>query len=228
MLNNKNYNLLLIIIKIDTPRSNIPISSVLFIFSLNINSDTKIENISSICPTALTSAAVARPNATNHPNVAPVPQIPAGKLGFQYLKTEKNCSFLKKNKYKPTNIVWNTIAKKEIYKDLSNNGASTEIIAILKVTTEAAKSNPDKSPIKVPIDIIELNKYLNVPNTVSAFFAKDKNKTEITPSKIPKISGNENTTFNIITSKKAINITSVFEKPIPVAKLLWENTCIKT
>ena len=44
--------------------------------------DIKIEKINSICPTALTSAAVAKPKATNHPNVAPVPHNPAGKLGF--------------------------------------------------------------------------------------------------------------------------------------------------
>ena len=45
---------------------------------------------------------------------------------------------------------------------------------------------------------------------------------------MPVISGNEKITFSIITSKKAINITSVFEKAIPAAKLLWENTFIKT
>ena len=66
-----------------------------FNFSLKITNDIIIENINSICPTALTSAAVAIPNATNQQKVAPVPQIPAGKLGFQYLKTAKNCSFLK-------------------------------------------------------------------------------------------------------------------------------------
>ena len=104
--------------------------------------------------------------------------------------------------------------------DLSNKGASTEIIAILKKTTDAASNNPDSIPIKVPIFIIELNNCLNVSKTVSAFLAKDKNNTEITPSNIPKINGNENITFRIATSKKAINITSVFEKAIPAAKLL--------
>ena len=64
-----------------------PVSSVFLIFSLKNSTDSKIENINSICPTALTSAAVVRPNATNQPNVAPVPHNPAGKLGFQYLMT---------------------------------------------------------------------------------------------------------------------------------------------
>ena len=52
------------------------------------------------------------------------------------------------------------------------------------------------------------------------FLAKDKNNTEIAPSKIPKINGIEKITCKITTSKKAIKITSVFEKAIPVAKLL--------
>ena len=84
-----------IIINIDTANKIIPINSVLFIFSLNIIIDIRIEKINSTCPTALTSAAVARPNAKNQPKVAPVPHIPAGKLGFQYLKTATNCSYLK-------------------------------------------------------------------------------------------------------------------------------------
>ena len=67
--------------------------------------DIKIEKINSICPTALTSAAVAKPKATNHPNVAPVPHNPAGKLGFQNLKTALSWSFLKKSIYNPTIIV---------------------------------------------------------------------------------------------------------------------------
>ena len=99
-------------------------------------------------------------------------------------------------------------------------GASTDIIAILNVTTDAAKSNPDKSPMIVDIDNIEENKILRVPNMVSPFFAKDKNKTDITPRQIPKIKGKEKATSKIITSSKAINTTSVLEKPIPVAKLL--------
>ena len=44
--------------------------------------------------------------------------------------------------------------------DLSKSGPSTEIIDILKVTTDAAKSRPDKRPIKVPIDVTDLNKSL--------------------------------------------------------------------
>lgn len=75
------------------PRRIIPYNSVFLIFSLKIIIEIKTENINSVCPTALTSAAVARPKATNQPKVAPVPQMPAGKLGFQYLKTAKNCFF---------------------------------------------------------------------------------------------------------------------------------------
>ena len=118
------------------------------------------------------------------------------------------------------NLFVHIIAIKDIYIDLSNKGASTEIIAILNVTTDAAKSKPDRSPINVPKEIMELNKNLNVCKILSAFLAKDKNKTETTPSKIPNINGTENTAFKIIISRKAINITSVFEKAIPVAKLL--------
>ena len=70
-----------------------PMSSVFLIFSLKKSTVKRIENINSICPTALTSAAVVRPNATNQPNVAPVPHNPAGRLGFQYLMTDRN-SFL--------------------------------------------------------------------------------------------------------------------------------------
>ena len=92
-------------IKIDAAKSKIPINSVCFNFSLKITNDIIIENINSICPTALTSAAVARPNAANQQKVAPVPQIPAGKLGFQYLNTAINSSLLKKNMYDPTIIV---------------------------------------------------------------------------------------------------------------------------
>ena len=66
----------------------------------------------------------------------------------------------------------------------------------------------------------EENKIFKVPNIVSSFFAKDKNKTDITPRQIPKISGYEKATSKIITSSKAINTTSVLENPIPVAKLL--------
>ena len=101
------------------------------------------------------------------------------------------------------------------------------MIAILKVTTDAAKSNPDKSPTIVDIEIIEENNISKVPNIVSPFFAKDKNKTDITPRQIPKISGYEKATSKIITSSKAINTTSVLENPIPVAKLLWEKTFIR-
>ena len=68
----------------------------------------------SLCAYNKAEIHVAKPKAKNHPKVAPVPQMPAGRLGFQYLKTAKSCSFLKKNIYEPTNIVWNTIAINEI------------------------------------------------------------------------------------------------------------------
>ena len=44
-------------------------------------------------------------------------------------------------------------------------------------------------PTIVDIEIIEENRNFKVPNIVSPFFAKDKNKTDITPRQIPKISG---------------------------------------
>ena len=61
-----------------------------------------IENINSIWPTALTSAAVAKAKAKNHPAVAPLPQIPAGKDFFQNWKRSKiYCSpMLQHVKYK--------------------------------------------------------------------------------------------------------------------------------
>ena len=49
------------------PRRIIPYNSVFLIFSLKIIIEIKTENINSVCPTALTSAAVARPKATNQP-----------------------------------------------------------------------------------------------------------------------------------------------------------------
>ena len=79
-----------IIIKIDIPSKIIPNNSVFLIFSLKNIIEIKIENINSICPTALTSAAVVSPNATNQPKVAPVPHNPAGKLGLQNLITAKS------------------------------------------------------------------------------------------------------------------------------------------
>ena len=42
---------------------------------------------------------------------------------------------------------------KEMKIDLSKSGPSIEIIDILKVTTDAAKSRPDKRPIKVPSEL---------------------------------------------------------------------------
>ena len=208
------------IIKIDVPSSIIPINSVILIFSLKIITEIKIEKINSICPTALTSAAVAKPNATNHPKVAPVPNNPAGKLGFQNLNTALSCSLLKTNIYSPTIIVWKIIAINEINNDLSKSGPSTDIIDILNVTTDAARSSPDNSPINVPKDVIDLNKILIVSKKFFAFFAYDNNKTEITPNNIPSIIGKEKITLRINVSKKAINITSVFEKAMPAAKLL--------
>ena len=148
-----------------------PVSSVSLIFSLKKMTEIKIEKINSICPTALTSAAVVRPNATNQPNVAPVPDKPAGKLGFQYLITAKNWFLLLITRYKPTIIVWKTIAINEIKSDLSKRGASTDIMDILNVTTEAAKSNPDKRPTRVPTDKIELIRSLKVFKILSAFLA---------------------------------------------------------
>ena len=133
--------------------------------------EIKIEKINSICPTALTSAAVVNPNATNQPNVAPVPDKPAGKLGFQYLITAKNWSLLFITRYKPTNIVWKTIAIKEMKIDLSKRGPSTDIIDILNATTEPAKSNPDKRPTRVPTDKVELIRSLIVFKMLSAFLA---------------------------------------------------------
>lgn len=53
--------------------------------------------------------------------------------------------------------------------DLSKSGPSTEIIDILKVTTDAAKSRPDKRPINVPIDVTDLNKSFIVSRKLSAF-----------------------------------------------------------
>ena len=206
----------------------IPINSVFLIFSLNIIIDIKIENINSVWPTALTSAAVARPKATNHPKVAPVPHIPAGKLGFQYLNTAKNWFFWKKNKYNPTITVWKIMAITDISKDLSKRGASTDIIDILNATTDAARRRPDKRPIKVPSEVIDLSKRVIASNKLSAFLAYDNNKTDITPRTIPIVIGKEKFTLNIIVSRKAINITSVLEKAIPAAKLLWEKTFIKT
>ena len=148
-----------------------PNNSVFLIFSLKIIIDIKTENINSVWPTALTSAAVARPKATNQPKVAPVPHMPAGKLGFQYLKTAKNCFFWKKKRYNPTIMVWKIMAITDISKDLSSRGASTDIIDILNATTDAAKRRPDKSPIKVPSERIDLNKRLSVSIKLSAFFA---------------------------------------------------------
>ena len=104
--------------------------------------------------------------------------------------------------------------------DLSKSGPSTEIIDILKVTTDPAKSRPDKRPINVPIDVTDLNKSFIVCRKLSAFFAYDNNKTDITPSSIPRVTGKEKNSLNINISKNAINITSVLEKAIPAAKLL--------
>ena len=104
--------------------------------------------------------------------------------------------------------------------DLSKSGPSTEIIDILKVTTDAAKSRPDKRPINVPIDVTDLNKSFIVSGKLSAFFAYDNNKTDITPNSIPRVIGKEKISLNINISKNAINITSVLEKAIPAAKLL--------
>ena len=59
----------------------------------------------------------------------------------------------------------------DINKDLSSRGASTDIIDILNATTDAAKRRPDKSPIKVPSERIDLNKRLSVSIKLSAFFA---------------------------------------------------------
>ena len=108
----------------------------------------------------------------------------------------------------------------DINKDLSRRGASTDIIDILKATTDAAKRRPDKSPIKVPSERIDLNNRFNVSIKLSDFFAYDNNKTDITPRIIPVIISKEKFTLKIIVSRKAINITSVLEKAIPVAKLL--------
>ena len=74
----------------------IPNISVLWTFSLKKMIEIIIENISSIWPTALTSAAVAKAKAKNHPAVAPLPQIPAGKDFFQNWKTNFN-SFVYNN-----------------------------------------------------------------------------------------------------------------------------------
>ena len=104
--------------------------------------------------------------------------------------------------------------------DLSKRGPSMEIIDIRNVTTEAANNKPDNRPINVPKEDTEFNKSFIVSNILLAFLAYDKNKTDKTPSVIPIISGKEKNTLSIITSRKAIKITSVFEKAIPAAKLL--------
>ena len=108
----------------------------------------------------------------------------------------------------------------DISKDLSKRGASTDIIDILNATTDAARRRPDKRPIKVPIEEIDLSKRVTVSKKLSAFLAYDNNKTDITPRIIPITIGKEKFTLNIIVSRKAINITSVLEKAIPAAKLL--------
>jgi hypothetical protein len=108
----------------------------------------------------------------------------------------------------------------DISNDLSKRGASTDIIDILNATTDAARRRPDKRPIKVPSEVIDLSKRVIASNKLSAFLAYDNNKTDITPRTIPIVIGKEKFTLNIIVSRKAINITSVLEKAIPAAKLL--------
>ena len=123
---------------------------------------------------------------------------------------------------------WKIIAINEMNNDLSKRGPSIEIIDIRNVTTEAANNKPDNRPINVPKEDTEFNKSFIVSNILLAFLAYDKNKTDKTPSVIPIISGKEKNTLSITTSRKAIKITSVFEKAIPAAKLLWEKTFINT
>ena len=104
--------------------------------------------------------------------------------------------------------------------DLSKSGPSTEIMDILKVTTDAAKSKPDESQINVPSDVTYLNNNFIVSRKVSAFFAYDNNNTDVTTKSIPTIIGNEIVVLKINVSKNAINTTSVLENAIPAAKLL--------
>ena len=63
------------------------------------------------------------------------------------------------------------MAMKEIKSDLSKRGASTDIIDTLNATTEPANSKPDKRPTRVPIDIIDFKRSINVFETLSAFLA---------------------------------------------------------
>ena len=112
--------------------------------------------------------------------------------------------------------------------DLSKSGPSTEIMDILKVTTDAARSKPDESPINVPSDVTDLNNSFIVSRKVSAFFAYDNSNTDVTPKSIPNVIGKEKVILKINVSKNAINTTSVLENAIPAAKLLWEKTFIRT